>query len=135
MYRLCIGRPAHRGSRGIAPTFHDHGTRRGEVSASPPAALYPRERHGTHCTGGWVGPRAGLDRYGKSHPHRDSIPGPSSPQPVVIPTTLSKGPRGCPETSVTTNIHSITFQNREALNHGFHESLVRGAGSPRLCHC
>ena len=25
------------------------------------AALYPRERPGTHFTGGWVGPRAGLD--------------------------------------------------------------------------
>jgi len=33
-----------------------------------PAALYPRERPGTHCTGGWVGPRAGLDRCGKSRP-------------------------------------------------------------------
>ena len=40
------------------------------------------------CTGGWVGPRAGLDRCGKSHPHRDSIPGPSSPWPVAILTTL-----------------------------------------------
>jgi hypothetical protein len=30
------------------------------------AAFYPRERPGTHCTGGWVGPRAGLDRCGKS---------------------------------------------------------------------
>jgi hypothetical protein len=27
-----------------------------------PVALYPRgEDPGTHCTGGWVGPRAGLD--------------------------------------------------------------------------
>jgi len=26
-----------------------------------PAALYPRERPGTHFTGGWVGPRAGLE--------------------------------------------------------------------------
>jgi hypothetical protein len=27
-----------------------------------PAALYRREwTHGTHCTGGWVGPRTGLD--------------------------------------------------------------------------
>jgi len=26
-----------------------------------PAALHPRENPGTHCTGGWVGPRAGLD--------------------------------------------------------------------------
>ena len=26
-----------------------------------PAAFYPRERPGTHCTGGWVDPRASLD--------------------------------------------------------------------------
>jgi hypothetical protein len=41
--------------------------------------LCPRERHGTHYTGGWVGPRAGLDGCGKSRPHRDSIPRQSSP--------------------------------------------------------
>jgi hypothetical protein len=33
-----------------------------------PAAPYPRERPGTHFTGGWVGLRAGLDRCGKSRP-------------------------------------------------------------------
>ena len=27
--------------------------------------LYPRARPGPHCIGGWVGPRAGLDGYGK----------------------------------------------------------------------
>ena len=27
--RFCTGRTAHRGSRGIALPFHDHGTRRG----------------------------------------------------------------------------------------------------------
>jgi len=43
------------------------------------AALYPRERRGTHCTGGWVGPRVGVYMCGKSRPHRDSIPGPYSP--------------------------------------------------------
>ena len=32
--RLCTGRTAHRGSRGIALPFHDHDTRRGEGSAS-----------------------------------------------------------------------------------------------------
>jgi hypothetical protein len=31
-----------------------------------PAAFYPQERPGTHCIGVWVGPRAGLDRGGKS---------------------------------------------------------------------
>jgi hypothetical protein len=30
--------------------------------------LYPRERPRTHCIGGWVGSRAGLDGCGKS-PH------------------------------------------------------------------
>ena len=33
-----------------------------------PAVFYPRKRPGTHCTGGWVGPRAGLDRCVKSRP-------------------------------------------------------------------
>jgi hypothetical protein len=82
--RLCRGRTAHRGSRGIALPFHDHGTRRGWwISVTLLPLLTPRppapERHCTHCTGGWVGPRAGLDRCRKSLPHRDSIPGLSSP--------------------------------------------------------
>ena len=33
-----------------------------------PAALYPREKPGTLCTGCWVGPRAGLNNWGKSRP-------------------------------------------------------------------
>jgi hypothetical protein len=33
-----------------------------------PAAFYPLERPGTHCTGSRVGPRAGLGRCGKSRP-------------------------------------------------------------------
>jgi len=55
--------------RGIALLFHERGTRRG-VSGQQhvPAALYPRERLGTHFTGGWVGPRAGLDRRKISSP-------------------------------------------------------------------
>jgi hypothetical protein len=44
-----------------------------------PAALSPGKGPGTHCTEGWVGPRAGLDGSGKSRPLRDSIPGPSGP--------------------------------------------------------
>jgi hypothetical protein len=42
--RLCTGRTAHRGSRGIALIFHDHGTKRGEGSASRPGhSLPPRK--------------------------------------------------------------------------------------------
>ena len=39
---LCTGRTAHRGSRGIALPFHDHGTRRGwRVSVTPPPLFTP----------------------------------------------------------------------------------------------
>jgi len=49
------------------------------VVNATPRPLYPRERPGTHCIGGWVGLRDGLDWCRKSRLHRDSIPGPSSP--------------------------------------------------------
>jgi len=39
-----------------------------------PAAL-PQERPGTHCIGGWLGARAGLDECGNPRPHWDPIPG------------------------------------------------------------
>jgi hypothetical protein len=55
-------RRTHRVNGGIAQLFLNHGTRRGLWSASRPGRLYPRERPGTYCTGGWVGPGAGLDR-------------------------------------------------------------------------
>jgi len=46
-----------------------------------PAALYPQERPGTHCTGGWVGPSVGLDRCGKSGPQPEFDP--RTVQPVA----------------------------------------------------
>jgi hypothetical protein len=52
-----------RGRGCIAPT-HSRPRQYMEVSGQrhSPAVLYPRVRTpGTHCTGGWVGPRAGLD--------------------------------------------------------------------------
>ena len=38
------------------------------VQHHAPTAFYPLESPDTHCTGGWVGPRAGLERGGKSRP-------------------------------------------------------------------
>jgi len=35
-------------------------------SAPRPGRLTPGCKTRYHCTGGWVGPSAGLDRYGKS---------------------------------------------------------------------
>jgi hypothetical protein len=42
-----------------------------------PAALPPGKRPGIQCTGGWVGPRAGLDSCKKI-----------SPPPVIDPRTF-----------------------------------------------
>jgi hypothetical protein len=42
--------------------------------STTPQPLYLRERPGTHCNVGWLGPRADLDVYEKSRPHLDSIP-------------------------------------------------------------
>jgi hypothetical protein len=61
-------------SRGIALLILDLGARRGWVVSTMLRPLYPRERPGTHCTGGWVGLRAGLDVLEKSRSHWDSIP-------------------------------------------------------------
>jgi len=70
---------AQRVDRGIDLLFQDRGTRR-RVSGQqdPQAALYPRERPGTHFTGRRVDPREGLDRRKiSSRPGFD--PGPLSP--------------------------------------------------------
>jgi hypothetical protein len=52
-----------------------NGTRKGVGGQRHgPAALYPRERPGTHCTGGWVGPlgRSGQVRKISPPPEFDS---------------------------------------------------------------
>ena len=38
------------------------------VVNATPRLLYPRERSGNNCIGGWVGPRVGLDGYVQSRP-------------------------------------------------------------------
>ena len=53
----------------------------GWVVSSTPRPLYPREGPGIHCTGGWVGSRAGLDGCGKSRPPPEFDP--RSVQPVA----------------------------------------------------
>jgi hypothetical protein len=49
-------------------SFFNLDVRWGWVVKTTPRPLYPRERPGTHCTGGWVGPTAGLDGCGKLRP-------------------------------------------------------------------
>jgi hypothetical protein len=57
-----------------------------------PAALAPGKRPGTHCTGGWVGPRAGLDGCGKSRPQSGFDP--RTVQPVATYQEYFLGGKG-----------------------------------------
>jgi len=69
---------AQRVDRVIALLFHDRGIKGGEWSAARPGRTLSRERPGTHFTGGWVDPRAGLDG-GKISSPPGFDPGPSGP--------------------------------------------------------
>jgi hypothetical protein len=72
--RLCTGRTAHRGSGGIALPFHEHGTRRGEWSASHSGRSLrsKKSRYPLYRRLGGPQDRSGYVR--KISPHRDSIP-------------------------------------------------------------
>ena len=85
--RLCTGRTAYRVSRGIALPFHDHGTRRGWGVSVTPRPLFAPGKDPVPIVQE-VGPRAAWTGAENLAPHRHSIPGPSSPWPVAIPTEL-----------------------------------------------
>ena len=62
------------------------------VQQHAPAALYRREIPGTHCTGGWVGPRVGLDGGKISSPPTtitSSYESNNMERPTVSSTTLT----------------------------------------------
>jgi hypothetical protein len=61
---------ASRVGRGISLPFLTAASEGGEWSAARPKRTLLPGRPGTHCTGGCVGPRAGLDGR-KISPHRD----------------------------------------------------------------
>jgi len=64
-------------------------------STPRPGRFTPGKRPDSHCTGGSVGPTAGPDGLKKARPHRDAIPGPSSPKRAAIQTKLCR-PTGIP---------------------------------------
>jgi hypothetical protein len=68
--KLALGRTmmAQRGVQVYLYSFFNLGVR-----CHAPAALTPGRKRGTHRVGGWVGPRAGLDGSGKSHPYRSWV--------------------------------------------------------------
>jgi hypothetical protein len=51
----------------------------GWVVSATPWPLYPRETPGSHCIGGWLSPRAGLDGRGNYRPLPEFDPWPVQP--------------------------------------------------------
>ena len=90
--------------------------------------FYPRERPGTHCIGGWVGPRAGLDGCGKSRPP----PGfnPRTVQPVASRCTDWANPAPTTTTTTTTNNNNNTCRNPEETS-----THAAACGPVRFSHC
>ena len=94
--RHSTGRTAHRGSRGIALLFVDHCTRRvWGVRLTPRSLFNPGKiRYPLYRRLG--GPQVLSGHVRKISPHRDSIPGPSSPVAsrytdwATRPTVLNK---------------------------------------------
>ena len=74
--RLCRGRTAHTGSRGIAPHFLDHDTRRGwGVSVTPrPLSIPGKDPVPIVQEAGWFPRPIWIDAENLA-PHQDSIPG------------------------------------------------------------
>ena len=67
---------AQRGNRGISTLSLTSALDGGGWLTPCPEHFTPGEkRPGTHCTGGWVGPKAGLNGCGKPRPRWDSILG------------------------------------------------------------
>ena len=91
--KLCTGRKVHSGSRGIALLFHDHGTRMGWGVNVTPRPLFTLRKDAVLIVqvAGWTPGPVWIEAENLCR-HRDSIPGPSSPLLVGIPTELPGPP-------------------------------------------
>jgi len=64
-----------------------------------------------------VGPGAGLDESRKCRPHRNSIPGPSSPKRVAIPVELSRPTTTTAAATTTISIIIIIYNNKTSTKY------------------
>jgi len=77
----------HRGEGGATRQSKEAGDQHHAPTALPP------EKNNILITGGWVGLGAGLKGTERIAPHRDSIPGPSSP---LLPAVQHSDSRAVP---------------------------------------
>jgi len=95
LHRVCAAYLPHPEKTSLGETSlptPNLGARWGWVSTPKPGRFTLDKRPGAHCKGGWADFSVSLNAFGKSHPKWGSHPGPSSQQPVAVPTTLSRQP-------------------------------------------
>jgi hypothetical protein len=78
------------------------------VIAHAPASLLPEQIPGTLCTGGWMGPRTGLDECGE----KSYAIGVRSPKPLIREKSLYRLP--CPRV-VSMRETTSYYLNRQLL--------------------
>jgi len=81
--RLCSGRTAHKGNRGIALLFLEHGTRRGEGSGSRPGRSLPPGKTRYPLYGRLGGPQGRSGQVRKISPPPPPGFDPRTDQPVA----------------------------------------------------
>jgi hypothetical protein len=101
------------------------------VVSTTPRPFYPRERPGTHCTGGWVGPRAGLDVCEKSRPHRIFFRSPDRPARIQSLYRLSYPAHLCLKVR---QLMIPTVVIREA-HHCLKQKYTYNVFNPQNCTC
>jgi hypothetical protein len=108
-------------TRGIALLFLNLGTRKGWVVSTTPRPP------GTQFTGGWVGPRAGLDVCEKSRPHRDFFCSTALYSIARVYTTHLQIVTISPLPSVNfilgTYVHSLVIRLVHSFTHARHHSV------------
>jgi len=84
-----------------------------------PRPLYPRERPATHCIGGWVNPRDGLDGCGNSRP-----------PPEFDPRTSQSLASRSTDYAIPAQRYSCTLSLTSALDEGGWSTLCSSCFTP-----
>jgi hypothetical protein len=80
----------------------------GEGLVSRPGCFFPQERPGTHCIGGWVGLRAGLERCSGSNRIIPLMRRPNTDRTPNKPVTLPRN-QLLIRYAVTSPVHTVTI--------------------------
>ena len=121
--RLCTGRTAYRGSRCIALLFHDHGTRRGEGSASRLGCFLPSGKTRNPLYRRLCGPQSRPGQVRKM-----------SPPPGFDPRTVQPVASRCTDYATRPTLINVAITNESPVSCGYFFYLTAFSSRPMLLH-